>query len=93
MKIEYDLAIVRTEDVSVVKRELPFTIAQPLGKTIWRLPIWQSRLETHTELLLSYGKCEVYPFDATWMELEGVIFSEISPLSIFCATPKYRAKE
>ena len=33
---------------------------------------------THREILLSHKKDELSPFATTWMELEGVILSEIS---------------
>ena len=32
----------------------------------------------HTEILLSHKKDELSPFATTWMELEGVILSEIN---------------
>ena len=41
---------------------------------------------THTGILLSHKKGEIFPFAATWMDLEGIRLSEISQTekNIYC---------
>ena len=40
----------------------------------------RTHARTHNGILLSHKKNEIMPFAATWMELEGIIPSEISQM-------------
>ena len=40
----------------------------------------QNVVYTHNGILLSHEKNKLLPFAATWMDLDGIIFSEISPI-------------
>ena len=72
--------------------------------------MWYLNTHTHTHTLEYYSaikKSEILPFEATWMDLEGIILSEISQteedkycmLSLICVIQKiqqiseYKKKE
>ena len=41
----------------------------------------------HNGILFGHEKVEILPFVATWMELEGVMLSEISQTEKYCMIP------
>ena len=50
---------------------------------------------THNGILLSHKKNEIMPFVATWIDLENIMFSEISQMTkanIFCITYMWNLK-
>ena len=46
----------------------------------WLKKMWYTHTHTHTHrgILLSHKKDEILPFVTTWMDLDGIMLSEIS---------------